>query len=89
MKLLNNTKLYSIFSEYLSRLPYWGKLYKNTESIYQVNDTLKMHENVAQIATRSIKLNPSFFYGAMYVSYAVGVAIAVAAFHHRLPYFLG
>ena len=26
------------------------------------------------------KIEPSFFYGAMYVSYAVGVAIAVAAF---------
>ena len=26
------------------------------------------------------KMEPSFFYGAMYVSYAVGVAFAVAAF---------
>jgi hypothetical protein len=26
------------------------------------------------------KIEPSFFYGAMYVSYGVGVAIAVAAF---------
>ena len=26
------------------------------------------------------KIEPSFFYGAMYVSYAVGVAFAVAAF---------
>jgi hypothetical protein len=26
------------------------------------------------------KIEPSFFYGAMYVSYAVGVAIGIAAF---------
>lgn len=26
------------------------------------------------------KVEPSFFYGAMYVSYGVGVAVAVAAF---------
>ncbi|MCB0468350.1 MAG: DUF983 domain-containing protein, partial [Aequorivita sp.] len=29
---------------------------------------------------KKFKIEPSFFFGAMYVSYGVGVAIAVAAF---------
>ncbi|WP_318527369.1 DUF983 domain-containing protein [Rasiella rasia] len=46
---------------------------------YNFSETLKMHENCPHCNTK-FKIEPSFFYGAMYVSYAVGVAIAVAAF---------
>lgn len=38
-----------------------------------------MHEKCGHCGLR-YKLEPSFFYGAMYVSYAVGIAFAVASF---------
>lgn len=38
-----------------------------------------MHERCSVCHTK-YKIEPSFFYGAMYVSYGLGVAIAVAAF---------
>ncbi len=38
-----------------------------------------MHEKCANCGLK-YKMEPSFFYGAMYVSYAVGVAFAVAVF---------
>ena len=38
-----------------------------------------MHENCSHCGLH-YKIEPSFFYGAMYVSYAVGVAFSVAAF---------
>ncbi|EDP97486.1 DUF983 domain-containing protein [Kordia algicida OT-1] len=46
---------------------------------YKLNATLKMHETCSHCGTR-YKIEPSFFYGAMYVSYGVGIAFAVAAF---------
>ncbi|WP_046742927.1 DUF983 domain-containing protein [Kordia zhangzhouensis] len=55
------------------------------ESMYQVKNpyklstTLKMNETCSHCGTR-YKIEPSFFYGAMYVSYGVGIAFAVAAF---------
>jgi hypothetical protein len=53
-------------------------MYKN-KNPYALSETLKMHERCPHCDTK-FKIEPSFFYGAMYVSYAVGVAIAVAAF---------
>ena len=38
-----------------------------------------MHENCSHCETK-YKMEPSFFYGAMYVSYALGIAFGVAAF---------
>ncbi|KKM05028.1 hypothetical protein LCGC14_1758240 [marine sediment metagenome] len=38
-----------------------------------------MHERCSHCGLK-YKLEPSFFFGAMYVSYGLGVAIAVAAF---------
>jgi uncharacterized protein (DUF983 family) len=74
---MKGSKLYSIFT---STCPvcHKGKLYKNPNP-YIISDTLKMHERCPNCSTK-YKIEPSFFYGAMYVSYAVGVAIAVAAF---------
>ena len=46
---------------------------------YKLAMTLKMHETCAHCGTR-YKIEPSFFYGAMYVSYGVGIAFAVTAF---------
>ena len=38
-----------------------------------------MNERCSKCNTK-YRIEPSFFYGAMYVSYAVGIAFAVAAF---------
>lgn len=46
---------------------------------YILSDTLKMHERCSNCNTK-YKIEPSFFFGSMYVSYAVGIAFAVAAF---------
>lgn len=75
--LKKGNKLYSILtgscprcheeSMYLEKNPYQlGKIYKMKERCSQCN--LKY------------KIEPSFFYGAMYVSYGVGIAFSVAAF---------
>ena len=44
-----------------------------------ITDTLKIHEACSHCHTK-YRLEPSFFYGSMYVSYGVGIAFAVAAF---------
>lgn len=51
-------------------------LQKNPWHLAQV---LKMHENCSHCGLR-YQLEPSFFYGAMYVSYGLNVAIGVATF---------
>ncbi|ESU23361.1 hypothetical protein FEDK69T_15230 [Flavobacterium enshiense DK69] len=46
---------------------------------YHLSNTLKMNTTCSHCGTR-YKIEPSFFYGAMYVSYAVGIAFGVASF---------
>jgi len=46
---------------------------------YHLGSLFKMNERCSHCDTK-YKIEPSFFYGAMYVSYAVGIAFAVAAF---------
>lgn len=46
---------------------------------FVLKDTLKIQERCSHCNTR-YRMEPSFFFGAMYVSYGVGVAFAVAAF---------
>lgn len=46
---------------------------------YRLGYLFKMYEHCSNCNTK-YKIEPSFFYGAMYVSYAVGIAFAVAAF---------
>jgi len=46
---------------------------------YNINKIYDMHDTCSHCKTR-YKIEPSFFYGSMYVSYAVGIAFAVAAF---------
>ncbi|WP_172915165.1 DUF983 domain-containing protein [Capnocytophaga canimorsus] len=50
-----------------------------SKNVYKMSETLKMHEKCSHCGLK-YKIEPSFFYGAMYVSYGVGVAVAVAAF---------
>lgn len=53
-------------------------MYVNSNA-YVLSETLKMQERCTCCNTK-YKIEPSFFYGSMYVSYAVGIAFAVAAF---------
>jgi len=46
---------------------------------YILSDTLAMNDHCSHCKTK-YRMEPSFFYGSMYVSYAVSVAFAVAAF---------
>ncbi|HNQ28048.1 MAG TPA: DUF983 domain-containing protein [Aquaticitalea sp.] len=50
-----------------------------TKNAYNLPETLKIHERCSTCNFK-YRIEPSFFYGSMYVSYAVGVAFAVAAF---------
>jgi uncharacterized protein (DUF983 family) len=75
--LKKGTKLYSILT---GRCPKCQEesmyAYKNP---YNPSKTLTMHKACSHCGFK-YQLEPSFFFGAMYVSYAVGVAIAVAVF---------
>ncbi|MFT6796256.1 MAG: hypothetical protein ACJART_001395 [Maribacter sp.] len=75
--LKKGNKLYSILTGtcprcheegmYLDKNPYYlGKIYKMQER--------------CSTCDLKYKIEPSFFYGAMYVSYGLGIAFAVAAF---------
>ena len=46
---------------------------------YHIKNVYKMHEACSHCGLH-YQIEPSFFYGAMYVSYALTVAIGVAAF---------
>lgn len=46
---------------------------------YNLGNIYKMHEKCSHCDTK-YSIEPSFFYGAMYVSYGLGVALSVAAF---------
>lgn len=46
---------------------------------YVFMDVLKMHENCSKCGLK-YQIEPSFFYGAMYVSYGLSVALGIAAF---------
>ncbi len=46
---------------------------------YMITRIFSMHEKCQHCGTK-YKMEPSFFYGAMYVSYALGVAFATTVF---------
>lgn len=77
MKFLKGHKLYSILTGSCP-VCHEESMYKE-KNPYKLNRIFKMHERCSNCGTK-YKIEPSFFYGAMYVSYAVGVAFAVAAF---------
>ncbi|WP_445954770.1 DUF983 domain-containing protein [Yeosuana sp.] len=75
--LKKGTKLYSILTGSCPKCQQESMYtYKNP---YNLGNTLKINEHCSKCNTK-YRLEPSFFYGAMYVSYAVGIAFAVAAF---------
>ena len=71
------SKLYSIFFGSCPKC-HEESMY-TTKNPYVLSEVLDMHERCSNCNTK-YKIEPSFFYGAMYVSYAVGIAFAVAAF---------
>ncbi len=75
--MLKGTKLYSSL---YSKCPVCHKddLYVNKNS-YVPQTILKMHDRCNNCNTK-YAIEPSFFYGAMYVSYTLGVALGVALF---------
>ncbi|MDG1728519.1 MAG: DUF983 domain-containing protein [Algibacter sp.] len=71
------SKLYSIFSGTCPKC-HEESMYVN-KNPYILSEALSMNETCSNCNTK-YKIEPSFFYGAMYVSYGVGIAFAVAAF---------
>lgn len=71
------TKLYSIITGSCPKC-HQESMYSN-KNPYVITDTLKINECCSKCDTK-YRIEPSFFYGAMYVSYAVGIAFAVAAY---------
>jgi uncharacterized protein (DUF983 family) len=70
-------KIYSIFTGACPKC-HLERMYIN-KNPYVLHDTLKMHERCSHCKTK-YKIEPSFFYGAMYVSYAVGIIFALITF---------
>lgn len=77
MEILKGSKLYSILTG-TCPVCHEESMYKERNP-YKLDRVFKMHERCSNCGTK-YKIEPSFFYGAMYVSYAVGIAFAVAAF---------
>ncbi|MFB9055877.1 DUF983 domain-containing protein [Mariniflexile ostreae] len=71
------TKLYSIITGACPKC-HEESMFKN-KNPYILSEALSMHERCSNCNTK-YKMEPSFFFGSMYVSYAVGIAFAVAAF---------
>ena len=71
------SKLYSILTGTCPKC-HEESMFKNSNP-YVLSQLMDMHETCSNCGTK-YKIEPSFFYGAMYVSYAVGIAFAVAAF---------
>lgn len=70
-------KIYSILNGTCPKC-HKESMYANSNA-YHISETLTMNERCSNCKIK-YKIEPSFFYGAMYVSYAVGIVFAVAAF---------
>jgi len=77
MKILHGTKIYSIIT---GSCPVCHKesMYVQTNP-YKLESTLKMN-NCCSYCNTKYKIESSFFFGAMYVSYPVGIAFASLTF---------
>jgi uncharacterized protein (DUF983 family) len=75
--LKKGNKLYSILTGTCPKC-HEESMYQD-KNPYHLGNIFKMNERCSHCGTK-YKIEPSFFYGAMYVSYGVGVAFAVAAF---------
>ena len=77
MNFLKGTKLYSILTG-TCPVCHEESMYLESNP-YKLGRIFEMHEHCSNCGTK-YKMEPSFFFGAMYVSYAVGIAFSVAAF---------
>jgi len=75
--MFKGSKIYSIITGSCP-VCHIGKMYKE-KNPYKLNKIYDMYETCSHCNTK-YKIEPSFFYGAMYVSYALGVAVFVATF---------
>lgn len=75
--LKKGSKLYSILTGSCPKC-HSESMYENRNP-YTFGKLFKMHERCSNCNTK-YKIEPSFFYGSMYVSYGVGIAFTVAAF---------
>lgn len=75
--LKKGTKAYSILTGTCPKCHLEG-MYKD-KNPYHLGNLFEMHERCSHCNTK-YKIEPSFFFGAMYVSYSVGIAFAVAVF---------
>ena len=71
------TKIYSVLHNKCPRCQEGDFFVKSAG--FRFKDNLKMHEKCSHCGLKYM-LEPSFFYGAMYVSYGITVAMAVAVF---------
>lgn len=75
--LKKGNKLYSILTGSCPKC-HQESMYKDPNP-YRIGNLFAMEERCSRCDTK-YKIEPSFFYGAMYVSYAVGIAFALLAF---------
>ncbi len=75
--LKKGSKLYSILTGSCPRC-HQESMYADNNP-YNLGSLFKMHDRCSHCGLK-YKIEPSFFFGAMYVSYGLGVALAVAAF---------
>ncbi|WP_290700481.1 DUF983 domain-containing protein [Lacinutrix sp.] len=71
------SKLYGIITGVCPKC-HEESMYTN-KNPYAVMQLFSMHERCSNCNTK-YKIEPSFFYGSMYVSYGVGIAFAAVAF---------
>ncbi|PHR69644.1 MAG: DUF983 domain-containing protein [Lutibacter sp.] len=72
------TKLYSIANNKCPRC-HDGEFFKERISLFNFEKTLRLHENCSNCDLKYV-MEPSFFYGAMYINYGITVALSIAAF---------
>jgi uncharacterized protein (DUF983 family) len=71
------SKIYSIFNFRCPRC-HEGEVFEDNNP-YKLSKLFKMHQNCAHCGLR-YELEPSFFFGSMYVSYGYSVALFVATY---------
>ncbi len=72
------TKLYSIANNKCPRC-HEGEFFKERLSLFNFEKTLRLHENCSNCDLKYV-MEPSFFYGAMYINYGITVALSIATF---------
>lgn len=75
--LKKGSKLYSILTGTCPKCQN-ESMYMDKNPLH-LNKILKMHDTCSHCGLK-YQIEPSFFYGAMYVSYGINVAVGIAAF---------